>query len=77
MNWLKKILVEKWIGRLIAIGLAAAGGFLVANGVEQSVVESWVTATQNLLTDALPILIAIILDQIQHRVALHTPPPVK
>ena len=72
---LKKLLIEKWVGRLITIAVAGLGGVLVGLGVETAVVNSWTAATQDLLSALVPIIIAIILDQLQHKVALNAPPP--
>ena len=75
MNWLKNILIEKWLGRLLTVALASLGGVLASLGVEQAIVTGWIDATSQLVGALLPILIAIILDQLQHKVALKTLPP--
>jgi hypothetical protein len=75
MDWLKKLLVEKWIGRLLATALAGLSGILVSLGVEEAVVTGWVNATNQLLVAVVPIIISLILDHLQHKIALRTPPP--
>jgi hypothetical protein len=75
MDWLKKILIGKYVGRLATVGLGALGGFLVAKGLDKAVVDNWIQATQQLGSDAIPIIIALVLDQLQHKAALATPPP--
>ena len=76
MNWLKKILIEKWLGRLLTLGVAALGGVFVGMGVDQGISATWVSATTDLVSALLPIVIAIVMQWIQHRVALAKMPPV-
>lgn len=77
MEWLKKILIEKWIGRAVAMLLAMASGFLVKQGIDQAVVAGWVSATTELISAALPVIIAMVLGWLRHKTALETPVPVK
>lgn len=73
MDWLKKILVEKWLGRLLTVALASLGGVLGSLGVEQAVIDGWINASNQLLVSVLPIIIALVLQWVQHKVALDTP----
>lgn len=74
--WLQKQLVEKWLGRLVTIALAALAGWL-SKYLPADLVAHWADHTAEILMTALPLIIAAILDWIQHRVALKTMPPVK
>ena len=75
MDWLKKLLVGKLAGRLITVALASLGGFLIANGISDATVNNWIEATTKLLGEGLPILVAIVLDHLQHKKALDATPP--
>jgi hypothetical protein len=75
MELLKKLMIEKWVGRVLALALAALGGFLVKQGLDQAVVTDWINATSALVIAALPIVIGLILNWVQHQTALFTLPP--
>lgn len=77
MEWLKTLLIEKWAGRAVAMLLAMASGFLVKQGIDQATVTSWVSATAELVTAALPVAVAMVLGWLRHKTALETPVPVK
>lgn len=77
MEWLKKILIEKWLGRALAMLLAMISGALVQNGIDQAIVTGWVNATMELLTAAIPVVVAMILGWLRHKTALETVPPLK
>lgn len=76
LNWLKKQLLEKWIGRLIVIACAALSGWL-AHFVPADVAANFAEAFKALAEAALPLLIAWLLGVIRHQKALATEPPAK
>jgi protein-S-isoprenylcysteine O-methyltransferase Ste14 len=78
VEWLKKMLLEKWLGRAIVVGVAWIGGYLAQNfELPPNVVGNWVAATQALLEILLPILIAWALGTLRFNKALATIPPLK
>ena len=77
MEWLKKILIEKWLGRLIVVGLAALGGYLIKVGFPADAVNNWIEATKAVVEAGIPILIAWLLGTLRYKVALNKLPPAK
>lgn len=77
MAWLKKMLLEKWVGRLIVLALAAVSGWLAKLNVDEATIATWVEATRALLEVLLPILVAWIFGSARLKLALNTPPPEK
>lgn len=76
-NWAQKALLEKWLGRIIVLGLAALSGFLIKQGLDQALVSTWVEATRPLLESLIPLILAWILGLIRHKIALNTEPPIR
>lgn len=60
ISYLKKLLASSMITNLIRHGLTALGAFLIAQGLPADVVQPWQDATQALLLQAVPIIIALI-----------------
>ena len=74
---LKTSLLEKWLGRLVVVGLAALSGFLISQGLDATVTATWIQATQDLLIQAIPIIIAWLFGLLRYNIALNKMPPIK
>lgn len=74
LDRLKKLVLEKWIGRLIVLALAAASGWLIKQGFDAQAVATWIEATRALLEAAIPLVIAWILSLVRYKIALNKLP---
>lgn len=71
LGWLKKLVLEKWLGRAILVAAAAASGYMVNKlGLPADSVANWVDASKELLAAALPLLVAWLLGMARQKVAL-------
>lgn len=60
LDWIKKLLAGSMLTNLIRHGLTALGAFLIAQGLPETVVIPWQEATQGLLLQAVPLILALI-----------------
>lgn len=71
LNWLSKAVLEKWIGRLVVIGLAALGGVLIDRlKLPPDLVNNWIEAGKALAEPAITLLVAWLLGMLRYNKAL-------
>lgn len=70
-DWLKKLVLEKWLGRAILVAAASASGYMVNElGLPADPVVHWIDASKELLNVALPLAVAWLLGMARQKVAL-------
>ena len=72
LDWLKKMILEKWAGRAIVMLLTLIGGYM-ANYFPADVTANFIEALKVVLETALPLIIAWLLGMARQKVALDTP----
>ena len=73
VEYLKKLVFEKWIGRAILFGLATLSGWMANTSLDPILVKDWIDATAALAEPAAVLAVGWILALIRHKVALNMP----
>jgi hypothetical protein len=73
VEYLKKLVFEKWIGRAILFGLATLSGWMANTSLDPALVKNWIDATAALAEPAAVLAVGWILALIRHKVALNMP----
>jgi len=60
LDWIKKLLASSIITNFIRHGLTSLGAILIAQGLPETVVLPWQSATEALLLQAVPLIISVI-----------------
>lgn len=81
MNWIMNLpfikpLLEKAIGRLVVLALAAAGGWLASLNLPADITANWLATTKALIEAGVPLLLAWLLGLTRYRIALNKMPPI-
>ena len=73
LDYIKSLVLTKYLGRVIILVLAMLSGWLLKAGVDPATCATWIEATRALLEALAPVLIAWVLGVIRHKIALATP----
>lgn len=76
LDWLKKMILEKWAGRALVMLLTLLGGYL-AKYLPADVTANLIEALKAAAEAALPLILAWLLGMARQKVALDKMPPVK